>query len=189
MELEWTNIHNVSDDVIRNFDSGNDKFNDFLYNTAKSWNDTGESITYVFVDKNEKEENIISRILGFAAINSAGLLFQNTTDEYECLSCAEIRLFAIDKRLRKHHDQSIFWSDIIFKVLLQNLYQMSTSVIGFKAIFLNSNHDGYQLYTNNGFEPIDKYLTPRSDPKIDIGDCIPLLLTITSDTIYNIFSK
>ena len=115
------------------------------------------------------------------------MLFDNN-GQNEYLSCAEIRLFAIAKQLRKHHDPSIMWSDIIFKTLLQNLYQMSTSVIGFKAIFLNANHDGYQLYINNGFNVIDEYIAPDSDPKIDTGDCAPLLLMITSEMVDNIFS-
>lgn len=152
----------------------------------KKWNAEGECVTYVFADATEVANSKVSRIYGFAAINTMGLLFDND-GKNEYLSCAEIRLFAIAKQLRKHHDQSIEWSDIIFKTLLQNLYHMSTNIIGFKAIFLNANHDGYQLYIDNGFEIIKEYTVPQNDSKIEIEECTPLLLMITSEMIDNIF--
>lgn len=187
MEFDWINIESVDDTVIRDFDCGNHAFNDFLYKKAKIWNAAGESVTYVFADEAEIKEKSVCRIYGFATINTMGLLFDND-GKNEYLSCAEIRLFAIAKQLRKRHDKSIFWSDIIFKMLLQNLYYMSTNVIGFKAIFLNANHDGLQLYQNNGFDAINEYIVPQKDSQIEIEDCTPLLLMITSDTLYNIFS-
>ncbi len=97
-------------------------------------------------------------------------------------------MFAISKELRKRHDDTVEWSDIIFKTLLQNLYHMSTNVIGFKAIFLNANHEGYNLYKNNGFEAIDEYIAPQTDSEIELEDSTPLLLMITSEMIDNIFS-
>ena len=187
MEFEWLNIEGVSDAVIKEFDCGNRAFNDFLYEKAKVWNAKGESVTYVFADAAEIEKKAVTRIYGFVAINTLGLLFDNN-GQAEYLSCAEIRLFAISKQLRKRHDKTIQWSDIIFKKLLQNLYQMSTSMIGFKAIFLNANHEGYQLYKNNGFEPIKEYVAPQKDPKITVEDCTPLILTINDDMICEIFS-
>lgn len=121
MEFEWINIESVEDAVIKEFDCGSHAFNDFLYENAKKWNAEGECVTYVFADATEVANSKVSRIYGFAAINTMGLLFDND-GKNEYLSCAEIRLFAIAKQLRKHHDQSIEWSDIIFKTLLQNLY-------------------------------------------------------------------
>lgn len=186
MEFEWTNVESVEDSVINNFDSGNHAFNDFIYNRAKLWNSAGEAITYVFADAEEISKQTVTRIYGFATINALGLLYDND-GRNEYLPCVEIRLFAIAKQLRKNHNPSIEWSNIIFKTLLQNLYQMSTSVIGFKAIFLNANHDGYQLYIDNDFTPIKEYVTPEVDEKIKIENCTPLLLMITDDTIYNMF--
>lgn len=187
MEFEWLNIESVEDAVIKEFDCGNHAFNNFLYENAKAWNAAGESVTYVFADSEEVKNHSVKRIYGFASINSLGLLFNNN-GQNEYLSCAEIRMFAIAKQLRKHHDVSVLWSDIIFKTLLQNLYQMSTSVIGFKSIFLNANHDGYQLYKDNGFNAISEFIAPQNDSRIDLLGCTPLILMITPDMVYNIFS-
>jgi len=186
MEFDWINIESVDDTVIDKFDCGNHAFNDFIQKQAKKWNAAGESVTYVFADIDEIKNHAVTRIYGFASINTLGLLFNNGKQN-EYLPCAEIRLFAIAKQLRKHHDQTVLWSDIIFKTLLQNLYHMSTGIIGFKAIFLNANHDGYQLYIDNGFEIIKEYTVPQIDLKIEIEECTPLLLMITSKMIDNIF--
>lgn len=187
MEFDWVNIESVDEAVIKNFDCGNHAFNEFLFEKAKKWNASGESVTYVFADADEIKSCSVKRIYGFAAINTIGLLFDNN-GKNEYLSCAEIRLFAIAKELRKHHDQTIIWSDIIFKTLLQNLYQLSTSIIGFKAIFLNANHEGYNLYRDNGFDLINEYIIPEEDSAVLIDDCTPLLLMINSDMIDHIFS-
>lgn len=184
MNFDWINIESVDDAVIKEFDSGNHAFNDFIHNKAKTWNDKGESVTYAFIDRDEKE---ISRIYGFVSINTMALLYDNN-GKNEYLPCVEVRLFAIAQQLRKHHDSSVEWSDTIFKTLLQNLYCMSTKVIGFKAIFLNANHEGYGLYINNGFVEITDYIKPEEDEKIDIEDCTPLLLIINDEMLYNIFS-
>jgi len=61
-------------------------------------------------------------------------------------------------------------------------------VIGFKSIFLNANHDGYQLYKDNGFNAISEFIAPQNDSRIDLLGCTPLILMITPDMVYNIFS-
>ena len=187
MDFEWVNIESVDEAVIKKFDCGSHAFNSFLYEEARKWNASGESVTYAFADSEEIEKQAISRIYGFASINAIGLSYENE-GRILYLPCAEIRLFAIAKQLRKRHDQTVNWSDILFKTLLRNLYQMSTTVIGFKAIFLNANHEGYQLYKDNGFEEITEYTVPQKDTEVDINECTPLLLMITNDVIYNIFS-
>lgn len=187
MNFDWVNVESVDTAVIRDFDCGNRAFNEFLHEKARAWSADGESVTYVFADEAEIKEKRVSRIYGFAAVNTMGLLFDKD-GRSTYLPCAEIRLFAIAKQLRKRHNSTIVWRDVIFKNLLQNLYQMSTSVIGFKAIFLNANHDGYQLYRDNGFEPLGEYTAPQNDEKIETDDCTPLLLMITDDMLYDIFS-
>ncbi len=187
MIFEMINIESIDEAVVQAFDCGNPSFNDFLQNKAKPWNAAGECVTYAFADADEVLRKSITRIYGFASLNTLGLLYtDNGQNQY--LHCAEIRLFAIAKQLRKRHDQTVMWSDVIFKTLLQHLYFMSTSVIGFKALFLNANHDGRQLYIDNGFTEITDYLAPRTDEKFNIKDCTPLLMMITSDTLYDIFA-
>ena len=55
-------------------------------------------------------------------------------------------------------------------------------MIGFKAVFLNSNHDGYQLYIDNGFSEISEFIVPN-DNNIETSECTPLLLLITDDLL------
>ena len=187
MTFDWINIKDVDDAVIKDFDSGNYVFNDFLKEKARNWQNVGEAVTYLIVDADEILEKKITRVYGFVAINAIGLLYEEDHVK-KYLPCAEIRMFAIAKQLRKRHDITIEWSDIIFKTVLQNLYFMSTSVIGFRGIFLNANHDGYKLYTENGFGEIANYISPDEDEKIEIDGCIPLLLIIDDEMLYDIFA-
>ena len=188
MTFEWVNIKDVTDAILNDYDSGDYVFNTFLKEQAREWQSIGETVTYVFVDKDEIECKEFSRIYGYTSINTMGLLYsENNLDKY--LPCVEIRLFSIAKQLRKRHDPTIKWSEILFKMVLQNLYQMSTSVVGFHGIFLNANSNGYKLYIDCGFHEIDTYVAPQDDNKIDIGDCKPLLMLINDDALFNhIFS-
>ena len=96
-------------------------------------------------------------------------------------------MFSIAKELRKRHDPTIKWSEIVFKVLLQNLYNMSTSIVGFRAVFLYANTNGYNLYKECGFQEIDEYLIPETDDKVEVEGCTPLLLVINDNAIYDMF--
>lgn len=187
MHFEWVRINEVDESLLSGFDSGSSLFNEFLTEKAQKWTDGSEAVTYVCVDEAEKNTQIYTKIYGFASINTTGLQY-STIDKCRYLNCAEIRMFAIAKQLRKRHDTTIEWSTIIFKSLLQMLYEMSTSVIGFKAIFLNSNKDGYHLYKECGFEEITDFISPQEDEKVDIEECTPLLLIINDDMLYDIFS-
>lgn len=60
-------------------------------------------------------------------------------------TCVEIRMFAIQRAFRRHGDPTRNYSEIFFNLVLMNLYYMATHSIGFKAIFLNSNHEGRRL--------------------------------------------
>lgn len=56
----------------------------------------------------------------------------------------------------------------MFRLVLQNLYYMSTHIIGFRAIFLNSNDQGYQLYSDCGFEDLKVFLAPEEEEKYQL---------------------
>ncbi len=185
----WINISQVSDRILDEFDCGSYVFNDFLKEKARDWQENGEAVTYVVVTSNELESDSdsISRIYGYVAINAMGLLYNTSDDEHRYLPCVEIRMFAVAKQLRKKHDSTIPYSNIIFKMILQNLYEMSTKIIGFHAIFLNANQEGYQLYKENDFEEITQYIAPTDEEKLDITGTKPMLLLIDDEMLYNIF--
>ena len=53
MIFEWTSLNNVTSDIVDKFDCGEETFNDFLKEQAKTWMSEGYAVTYVAVDKNE----------------------------------------------------------------------------------------------------------------------------------------
>jgi hypothetical protein len=65
---------------------------------------------------------------------------------------------------------------------------MSTHNIGFRAIYLNSNDEGYKLYRKCGFEEVSDYLTPDVEDKLNIEGTKPLLLSINDEITDLIFS-
>lgn len=185
----WVPFQDVPQPVIDAFDSGNPDFNDFLKEKAGKWQVNGEAVTYLIVTENERQAGKYSRIHGYVSINAMGLLYTSEDDkDNKYLSCVEIRMFAIARQLRKHHDPTITHSDTIFKLILQNLYEMSTKTIGFRAIFLNANHEGFNLYVDNGFTPITTFVPPTEENKLDITGTTPMLLAIDDAMIYNIFT-
>ena len=102
----------------------------------------------------------------------------------------QIRLFAISKTLRGQCDEyGERYSINLFKSFLQDLYQMSTSLIGFRAIYLNSNDDGYHLYTDDriGFMEPRGFIPATDEEKLDIEGCKPLLFFLDDDGIYKLF--
>ena len=185
-EFEWTKLDEVSKSVIDSFESGNKDFDDFLKEKAQLWANCGEGVTYVIVRNDQLEKKQITNIYGYVTVSSTGLLYNDqNTNRY--LSCAEIRMFAIAKQLRKRHDITIQYSDNILKVILQNIYEMSTKCIGFRAICLNSNNEGYNLYKDNGFVEIKDFIAPSEEKGIDIEGTIPMLLIIDDEMIENVF--
>lgn len=190
MEFEWINIRDklITQELLDSFESGNSVFDNYLKVNAGEWQDHSEAATYVFVTPDDINAGLIERIYGFISINAMGLLYKNESGDNQYLSCAEIRMFAIHKTLRKRHDITIKYSEMIFTKALQNLYYMSTHQIGFRAIFLNSNEDGYQLYKDCGFLEVSGYLTPDSEDKLNIEGTTPMLLFINDDITDLLFS-
>ena len=187
MNIEWINIESVSKELTDSFDSGDYTFNLFLKEKARIWQNTGESVTYIFADKEEIENNNITRVLGYVSINATGLLYRKG-DANMYLSCAEIRMFAIDRRLRKAGDTTRKYSEQIFNLLLANLYYLATHEIGFKAIFLNANDTGKDLYLRNGFADITEFIPPDEEDKIGLEGTTPLLLMINDDFMDIVFA-
>lgn len=183
MDFVWINIRNnlITQELLDSFKSGNSDFDDFLKEKACNWQDYSEAATYVFVTKDDFDSGKISRVYGFVSINATGLLFQNEDGDNQYLSCVEIRMFAIHKILRKNNNPAAQFSRILLTMVLQNLYIMSNHEIGFRAIFLNSNDEGYKLYKECGFADVTGYLTPDAEDKLNIEGTKPMLLFINED--------
>ncbi len=181
----------VSQDVLQKFNCGHPDFNNFLVDDAIKCSDNGEGVTYILVDKDEYINKEISTIFAFATIQSTSLQYcdiQNK-DKIYSISGVETKYFAISKRFHRQTadliDPNKYYSTIFFEWLLADLYEMSTKIIGFKAIFLRANENGEKLYRRKKFIDATDYIIPyeEDDP---LGKCIPMCLMLQDD-IYNIF--
>lgn len=142
----------VNSDVLHSFDCKHIDFNEFLYADAIQFSADGSGITYILVDKN-KYNNSISIIFVFTTIQATSLHYRNEGNEdvLYSISCVEIKYFAINRRLQKQIaydiDDRKYYITIFFELLLQDLYEISTTKISFQAIFLRANENGgKQLY-------------------------------------------
>ena len=187
MIFEWTSLSNVPSDVVDKFDCGEEVFNDFLKLQAKNWMAEGYAVTYVAVDKNELESGNIRRIYGYAAVNATGLLGKNR-EKNKYLSCAEIRMFAVSKALRGKEAvdlDGVRYSYKLFQTFMQELYFISTSILGFCAVTLNANNTGLRLYRKFGFMHSEEYLLPEEEDKIDIEGCTPLIFSFMGENVFD----
>lgn len=188
--VELSNAY-VSQDVLQKFDCNHPDFNDFLVNDAVECSSNGDGVTYVLVDKDEYDNKKISTIFAFATIQSTSLQYYDidNADKIYSISGVEIKYFAIARRFHKQIayllDPDKYYSTIFFEWLLADLYEMSTKMIGFQAIFLRANEKGEKLYRRKKFVDATKYIIPyeEDDP---LGKCIPMCLII-QDNIYSIF--
>lgn len=177
----------VSDTVIAEFDCGNDDMTEYLHEYAKEYGIRGKGVTYILTD-NER-----SRIYAYATIIANGLYYYTDAEEHHTKSttgdgkilfsipCIEIKMFAISKKLkgqvaylmdpeRKRH-----YSTLFFNMLLEKLYYMSMSVLGFQMIFLRANIEGERLYRKSGFVEADEFLDSY-DAKSE--NCTSLVLNV-----------
>lgn len=188
VELSRTN---VSQDALSKFNCGHPDFNDFLVNDSLCYAADGKGVTYILVDKEEYERKNISTIFAFATLQTASLQYHdiNQPESIYSIPGIEIKYFAIARCFHKQIaytiDQDKYYSTIFFEWLLMDLYYMSTSIVGFQAIFLRANNSGEKLYRRKHFVDATDYIIPyeEDDP---LGKCIPMCLMI-QDNIYAIF--
>jgi hypothetical protein len=181
----------VSQEVLHKFNCGHPDFNDFLINDAVECGSNGEGVTYILVDKEEYDNKNVSTIFAFATIQCTALQYYDIEDNDRIYSIpgVEIRYFAMAKKFHRQIavllDDSKYYSTIFFEWLLADLYEMSTRIVGFQAIFLRANEQGEKLYRRKKFVDATEYIVPyeEDDP---LGKCIPMCLMI-KDNIYSIF--
>ena len=192
-DIEYVELSgaDVSQDVLQKFNCNHPDFNDFLANDAIQCASNGEGVTYILVDKEEYESKTISTIYAFATILSTSLQYHKMDNDEKLYSISgvEIKYFAIasifHKQIAYTIDPDKYYSTIFFEWLLIELYNMSTSVIGFQAIFLRANENGEKLYRRKHFVDATDYIIPYEEDDA-MGKCIPMCLMIQDD-IYNIF--
>lgn len=142
----------ISQDVLQKFNCGHPDFNEFLINDAVKCSCNGDGVTYVLVDKEEYNNKKISVVFAFATIQTTSLQYHDMTNSEKIYSISglEIKYFAIAKKFQRQIayliDSDKYYSTIFFEWLLADLYEMSTKIVGFQAIFLRANEKGEKLY-------------------------------------------
>ena len=158
---------NLSDDVISQFDCGNDDMSDYLHSAAKQDATSGQGVTYALVRASDAEQGDVKRIYAYATLKAHSLNYFEDGEKYHTnevddtgrilmsIPCVEIKMFAIDRALKGqiayNIDSNHHYSSIFFKMLLEELYFMAMNVIGFQLIFLRANDEGENLYRSLGF--------------------------------------
>ena len=190
----------VSQDVLNRFDCGHPDFNYFLQNDANECAANGKGVTYILVDDEEDKDgnkriyffkNVLRVFFQFFIIRlkATSLYYENQENTVFNISCAEIKYFAIAKQFQKaqtgKQGTEKYYSTCFFEILLADLYQMSTSVIGFTGIFLRANENGEKLYRRKKFIDAKEYIIPYEEDD-ELGKCTPMYLSI-NDNLYSIF--
>lgn len=179
----------ITDDVLFNFNCGNDDITDYLHYKAKKDSMNGKGVTYILVDDDKK------RIYAYATISAHGLYYYDEAEKYHTspmtedgklllsIPCVEIKMFSISKRL-KHQVAYLMdpikkrhYSTLFFNMFLEKLYYMSMKTIGFQLIFLRANDEGEKLYRRAGFVEMDDFLTSY-DAKAE--GCTSLVLPLSN---------
>ncbi|GAA6264924.1 hypothetical protein F110043I8_19090 [Ruminococcus sp. f11] len=137
-ELSFVELNQskVTDDVIQQFDCGNEDMTEYLHKYAKNNSIEGKGVTYVLVAEDRKH------IYAYATIKAYSLYYYDEAEKYHTkvmnddgkillsIPAVEIKMFAISRKLKgqvaylldpvkKQHYSSIF-----FKWFLEYLYYM-----------------------------------------------------------------
>lgn len=180
---------NVSQDVLDKFDCRHPDFNYFLQNDAIKCSGDGNGVTYILVDEREINTGITT-IFAFATIKATALYYsQEDSDSIFSLSCAEIKYFAITRSFQRVKAGNLgvekYYSTVFLEILLMDLYELSTQIIGFTGIFLRANENGEKLYRRKKFIDATDFIIPYEEDD-ELGKCTPMYLSI-NENIYNIF--
>jgi len=179
----------VGQDVLDKFDCGHPDFNSFLAEDAIECANSGNGVTYILIDEAE-EETGITTVFAFCTLKATALYYSKQEDDtLFSASCVEIKYFAIAKAFQKMRTGKLgtekYYSTVFFEILLTDLYEMSTSVVGFTGIFLRANENGEKLYRRKKFIDATEYVIPYEEDD-ELGKCTPMYLSI-SENIYSIF--
>lgn len=164
----------VNDSLLRTFDCGNPSISEYLWDVSVSDSNSGKCVTYLLLKDEEVENNDIKIIYAYATINTHSLTYYDNPQKYhldlkeypEILSswsCAEIKMFGINKRL-KHvvaadiGDGTHTYATIFLKMFLEQLYYIAFQTIGFQVVYLRANTEGEHLYRKLGFIDCDEFL-------------------------------
>ena len=186
----------TSDDkyIISNFNAGTDNFafTEFIKKQAELDMNNGDGVTYLIIDKKENGDNIL---VAYYTISTGSI---NIIDRYDFednqipesdkrehfspVSAFYINMFAVSDDYQDSIFEGKLISGLILKNIINELLEMSFSVIGAKSIILCAVPKAVRFYKINGsFRELESKYTILD--KIDVSGNVPMQLVLHKNTL------
>lgn len=163
--------------LAEKFDSGHTPINQFLQDGDQSLN-TNIGKTYVLLSQDDRY------IIGYYNLGVGSVNYINGTINMRMGGAITVNYFALDinyqkQAMLKYNNTTIYLSDLFFNDCIKRIKYIVLHYVGATFITLNSNKEGYNLYTRNGFMKLedDMYITKKENDY----KCISLYRCIEDD--------
>lgn len=164
--------------AIDAFDAGLDKFsfNEFIKKEADEYKNIGDGVTYLVFNKLKDAPN---EIVAYFTLCSGAIPYverwkvpveeqEELGVEYEEVHCGipaiELKMFAVSQKYQdifyQHEDEQMPVSAWILMSIIDMVYEMKSSVVGIKALYLRSVPSAENFYKKNGFDYVLKPMNP-----------------------------
>ncbi len=167
--------------IIRNFSTGNKYpeagLADYLKTDAIDDLYNGNGVTHLVVDEKR------NAVVGYYTICASALPYYYRTKEddnkYYQVLCSipavEIRMFAIDIFYQDVFIDNMPISAIVFRHIISEIYNLSESTLGVKAIYLHTLSSAKSFYQKNGMKECEEYFAPFASEDDDLAVMYALL--------------
>ena len=167
--------------LTKEFRTNDPAFDFFIKKEALYEKNTGYGVTYLIADVSD-ENNII--LVAYYTIATNSIPYRDIqiddnekVDEKTCgLSAIEIKMFAVNKYYQNSLYHGKLVSNIIMEYIINEINELSTTIIGTKTILLNSVKSAKKFYRRNNFHLMNKYMKPLYDACT--FDSIPMYLRL-----------
>ena len=160
------------------FDAGLDNFsfNEFIKKEADEYKNIGDGVTYLVFNKQNNESD---EIVAYFTLCSGAIPYverwkvpkeeqEELGLEYEEIHCGipaiELKMFAVSQKYQdvfyQHEDEQMPVSAWILMSIIDMVYEMKSSIVGIKALYLRSVPNAEIFYKKNGFDYVLKPMNP-----------------------------
>lgn len=174
IDFKIVRIKDITLEQLSKFDCGEEVFNRYLKEKAKTYKD---ATTYIILDRSDNS------VLAYFSLSATGVQTNYGKHTHFNMPAIEISMFAIDKKLKRlYYDEEIekegypyYFSDLVLFKALQIIEKIS-KYVGARVIILYSVPKAIEFYTRNDFIPFDNYMVPSE--KFFLKGCIPVYISI-----------
>jgi hypothetical protein len=157
-------------ELFKDFNCGNEELNKHL-SKAEQFCDEGFGVTRLIIDIDK------GKLIGYYVLSATSLLY-DTKDitKVKGLPAIEINIFAMDLEYQKLPTSENFndgvFSDDMFSITINDIYDISYKYIGAKFITLHSVPKAIKFYKRNGFKELEPIMVSMYDRYLD--GCVPM---------------